>query len=98
MSSIYHILNPSFLLICVLLLLVILLNYVCSLSYGWASFPNVSSLISGVGIFCVGAGLSYYHGILGLIHGVEVESLGWVSIVNDLDVARRLIILGIFMY
>ena len=28
----------------------------------------VSSLISGVGIFCVGTGLSVYHGITGLLH------------------------------
>jgi len=46
--------------------------------YGWANFRNVSSLISGVGIFCVGAGLSIYHGITGLFHPGNVESLFWV--------------------
>ena len=46
--------------------------------YGWASFRNVSSLISGVSIFCVGAGLSVYHGIMGLINPSEVTSLYWV--------------------
>ena len=31
------------------------------------SLPRyVSALISGVGIFCLGAGLSVYHGVLGL--------------------------------
>lgn len=45
--------------------------------YGWANFRNVSSLISGVGIFCVGAGLSIYHGITGLFHPGNVESLFW---------------------
>ncbi|KAK2176267.1 hypothetical protein NP493_673g00011 [Ridgeia piscesae] len=45
--------------------------------YGWASFRNVSSLISGVSIFCVGAGLSVYHGITGLINPGEVTSLYW---------------------
>lgn len=45
--------------------------------YGWANFRNVSSLISGVGIFCVGAGVSIYHGIVGLHNPAEVESLVW---------------------
>ncbi|ESN90021.1 hypothetical protein HELRODRAFT_116663 [Helobdella robusta] len=45
--------------------------------YGWAKFRNVSSLISGVGIFCVGAGLSFYHGITGLIDPAEPSSLYW---------------------
>ncbi|XP_059619229.1 proton-coupled zinc antiporter SLC30A9, mitochondrial [Phlebotomus argentipes] len=36
--------------------------------YGYANMKYVSSLISGVGIFCVGAGLSFYHGIMGLVH------------------------------
>ena len=49
--------------------------------YGWSNFRNVSSLISGVGIFCVGAGLSWYHGIVGLMNPTEVTSLFWVSIV-----------------
>ena len=49
------------------------------MNYGWASFKNVSSLISGVSIFCMGAGLSWYHGIMGLIHPDHVTSLYWVS-------------------
>ena len=49
-------------------------------SYGWGSFNNVSSLISGVSIFCIGAGLSWYHGIMGLIHPSEITSLYWVRI------------------
>lgn len=39
----------------------------------------VASLISGVGIFCVGTGLSVYHGIYGLLHPEEIESFYWVS-------------------
>ena len=35
----------------------------------------VSSLISGVGIFCMGAGLSIYHGIVGLGSPQNLESL-----------------------
>uniref|UniRef100_A0A1L8DDJ5 Proton-coupled zinc antiporter SLC30A9, mitochondrial n=1 Tax=Nyssomyia neivai TaxID=330878 RepID=A0A1L8DDJ5_9DIPT len=42
--------------------------------YGYANMKYVSSLISGVGIFCVGAGLSFYHGFMGLIHPEIVEN------------------------
>ncbi|XP_071951547.1 proton-coupled zinc antiporter SLC30A9, mitochondrial-like isoform X2 [Antedon mediterranea] len=45
--------------------------------YGYSNLRYVSSLISGVGIFCVGAGLSIYHGIQGLINPQEMESLLW---------------------
>jgi zinc transporter 9 len=46
--------------------------------YGWATFRNVSSLISGFGIFCVGAGLSYYHGIMGFIDpSTPTDSYFW---------------------
>lgn len=38
----------------------------------------ISSLISGVGIFMMGAGLSWYHGIMGLLHPEPMESLLWV--------------------
>lgn len=38
---------------------------------------SVSSLISGVGIFCVGTGLSMYHGIHGLLFPNPVESFYW---------------------
>lgn len=37
----------------------------------------VSSLISGVGIFCVGTGLSIYHGIHGLLNPSTIESFYW---------------------
>lgn len=39
----------------------------------------VASLISGVGIFCVGTGLSIYHGITGLLVPHEVDDFFWVS-------------------
>ncbi|XP_036334029.1 zinc transporter 9-like isoform X2 [Rhagoletis pomonella] len=45
--------------------------------YGYSNMKYVSSLISGVGIFCVGAGLSVYHGITGLLHPVPVEDFFW---------------------
>jgi len=45
--------------------------------YGYSNMQYVSSLISGVGIFCMGAGLSVYHGISGLISpSMEMESIG----------------------
>ena len=41
----------------------------------------VSSLISGVGIFCVGTGLSIYHGIHGLLFPTAVDSFYWAYII-----------------
>jgi zinc transporter 9 len=43
----------------------------------------ISSLISGVGIFCFGTGLAWYHGVLVLLHPQEVESLFWVLKFNE---------------
>ncbi|CAG7838386.1 unnamed protein product [Allacma fusca] len=43
--------------------------------YGYANMRHVASLVSGVGIFCVGAGLSLYHGIIGLLTLAPLESL-----------------------
>lgn len=37
----------------------------------------VSSLISGVGIFCVGSGLSLYHGVVGLVDPTPLDSFYW---------------------
>ncbi|KAJ8679616.1 hypothetical protein QAD02_015403 [Eretmocerus hayati] len=45
--------------------------------YGYTNMKYVSSLISGVGIFCVGTGLSVYHGIHGILFPVPVESFYW---------------------
>ncbi|XP_017879182.1 zinc transporter 9 [Ceratina calcarata] len=45
--------------------------------YGYTNMKYVSSLISGVGIFCVGTGLSIYHGIHGLLNPSVVESFYW---------------------
>lgn len=39
----------------------------------------IASLISGVGIFMMGSGLSWYHGIMGLMHPQPIESFLWVS-------------------
>lgn len=48
--------------------------------YGYANMRHVASLISGVGIFCVGAGLSFYHGFTGLVGMAPVDNLHWVRI------------------
>ncbi|KAH8324712.1 hypothetical protein KR074_009382 [Drosophila pseudoananassae] len=46
--------------------------------YGYMNMRYVSSLISGVGIFCLGCGLSVYHGIEGIVHPEPVGDLFWV--------------------
>uniref|UniRef100_A0A1A9WIH0 Proton-coupled zinc antiporter SLC30A9, mitochondrial n=1 Tax=Glossina brevipalpis TaxID=37001 RepID=A0A1A9WIH0_9MUSC len=45
--------------------------------YGYTNMKYVSSLISGVGIFCVGTGLSVYHGITGLMNPEPMENFLW---------------------
>lgn len=45
--------------------------------YGYTNMRYVSSLISGVGIFCVGTGLSFYHGFQGLMHPTPCEDFYW---------------------
>ncbi|XP_064648223.1 proton-coupled zinc antiporter SLC30A9, mitochondrial-like [Lineus longissimus] len=45
--------------------------------YGYSNMRYVSSLISGVGIFCLGAGLSWYHGIHGLLNPAPLEATVW---------------------
>ncbi|XP_014469178.1 PREDICTED: zinc transporter 9 [Dinoponera quadriceps] len=49
--------------------------------YGYTNMKYVSSLISGVGIFCVGTGLSVYHGIHGLLFPESLDSLFWAYFV-----------------
>ncbi|CAF1032133.1 unnamed protein product [Adineta ricciae] len=45
--------------------------------YGYSNMTYISSLISGVGIFCFGTGLAWYHGVLVLLHPQEMESALW---------------------
>ncbi|KAF7283545.1 solute carrier family 30 member 9 [Rhynchophorus ferrugineus] len=45
--------------------------------YGYSNMKYVASLISGVGIFCVGTGLSFYHGISGLLNPAPIEDFFW---------------------
>ncbi|XP_014232252.1 zinc transporter 9 [Trichogramma pretiosum] len=49
--------------------------------YGYTNMKYVSSLISGVGIFCVGTGLSIYHGIHGIMFPEPVDSFYWAYVV-----------------
>lgn len=46
--------------------------------YGYSNIQYVTALISGVGIFCMGAGLSVYHGISGLMEPHGIESI-WIA-------------------
>ena len=47
--------------------------------YGWSRARYVYSLISGVGIFFLGAGVTMYHGVTGLISPAPLENLAMVS-------------------
>lgn len=49
--------------------------------YGYSNMRYVSSLISGVGIFCVGTGLSFYHGITGLMNPAPLGDFYWAFFV-----------------
>lgn len=49
--------------------------------YGYTNMKYVSSLISGVGIFCVGTGLSVYHGIHGILFPAPLDSFFWAYFV-----------------
>jgi zinc transporter 9 len=48
-------------------------------SYGYSNMTYISSLISGVGIFCFGTGLAWYHGVMVLLHPQEMQSAFWVQ-------------------
>ncbi|KER21931.1 hypothetical protein T265_14980, partial [Opisthorchis viverrini] len=49
--------------------------------YGYIPMRNVSSLISGVAIFFLGAGFTFYHGVRGLLEPHDVEPLHWALLV-----------------
>ncbi|KAI2802129.1 hypothetical protein BLOT_010321 [Blomia tropicalis] len=49
--------------------------------YGYHPMRYITSLISGVGIFCTGTGLSVYHGVHGLLNASPVESYYWAFII-----------------
>lgn len=57
--------------------------------YGYTNMRHVASLISGVGIFCVGAGMSFYHGITGLYELHAIESLYWVCKISIVSLVLR---------
>ena len=52
--------------------------------YGYRNLRHISSLISGVGIFFLGTGVTWYHGVQGFMQPVELTSLGWVRIRSKL--------------
>ena len=45
--------------------------------YGYMRDKFVFSLISAVGIFCLGAGVSVWNGVTGLVAASPVEHVGW---------------------
>lgn len=49
--------------------------------YGYHSAQYIASLISGVGIFCVGSGLSFYHGMQGILHPESFQSFYWAYVI-----------------
>ncbi|GAV07749.1 hypothetical protein RvY_17556 [Ramazzottius varieornatus] len=49
--------------------------------YGYSSLRYVSSLVSGLGIFFFGFGLTVYHGMMGLIHPTPMAPLYWAFFV-----------------
>lgn len=49
--------------------------------YGYTNMRYVSSLISGVGIFCVGSGLSFYHGVTGILDPQPLNDYYWAYFV-----------------
>ncbi|XP_026765372.1 zinc transporter 9 [Galleria mellonella] len=49
--------------------------------YGYTNMRYVSSLISGVGIFCVGSGLSFYHGFMGILDPQPLHDFYWAYFV-----------------
>ena len=63
--------------------------------YGYSNMQYVSSLISGVGIFCVGAGLSVYHGITGLTSPHEMESVTIAFVILAASFISESVTLGI---
>ena len=63
--------------------------------YGYTNMQYVSSLISAVGIFCMGAGLSIYHGIEGLSHPHQIESIGIATGVLSASFVSETVTLGL---
>ena len=45
--------------------------------YGYTAERYVWALISAVGIFFLGCGVTIYHGIESLLHPKELKDLGW---------------------
>ncbi|VVC40685.1 Putative DNA-binding domain,Cation efflux protein,XPA C- terminal [Cinara cedri] len=63
--------------------------------YGYSNMKYVASLISGVGIFCIGSGLSIYHGVTGLIHAEPLDSLYWGYVVLGISFVSEGATLGV---
>ena len=53
--------------------------------YGYINHVNIMSIVSGVGIFCFGFGLTFYNGLYGLITPqiIDPADLMGVSILSS---------------
>lgn len=61
----------------------------------------VASLISGVGIFCVGGGVSAFKGVQTLIEGneqIHLSALKWAFVVLAFSFVTEFVTLNITMY
>lgn len=51
--------------------------------YGFSRAQYVYALISGMGVFFLGAGVSLYHGVMSLLHPPILESLPMVQLLIE---------------
>jgi len=63
--------------------------------YGYSNMPYVSSLISAVAIFFLGAGLSINHGIHGLSHPQELQSISLAAAILTGSLITETITMGL---
>ena len=54
----------------------------CLFRYGFSRAQYVYALISGMGVFFLGAGVSLYHGVTSFFHPPALESLPAVLLVK----------------
>ena len=67
----------------------------CPCRYGFSRARYVYSLISGVGIFFLGSGVTIYHGIHGLIHPPAIQFLPAVSTTCTCITSHYTLLIGI---
>ena len=58
--------------------------------FGYGAERAVWALMSAVGIFFLGCGVTVYHGVQSLLHPHELEGLGWAVGVSHCVLCRRI--------